>query len=138
MGQYAPETQRQAGYSAEAGLLHNSAWEQSKKCVTAALTQDCYTAVFGLARRNALAIAAYMIQPGDSSLEILRRDGSIPVEERVVTMRELEQADEVWLTSSSKEIAPVIEIDGRPVGDGKVGDVWLAAQTLYSAHKFDF
>ena len=71
-------------------------------------------------------------------LEILRRDGSIPVEERVVTMSELEQADEVWLTSSSKEIAPVIEIDGRPVGDGKVGDVWLAAQTLYSAHKFDF
>ncbi len=71
-------------------------------------------------------------------LEILRRDGSIPVEERVINMRELEQADEVWLTSSSKEIAPVVEIDGRPVGDGKVGDVWLAAQTLYSAHKFDF
>lgn len=71
-------------------------------------------------------------------LEILRRDGSIPVEERVVTLRELEHADEVWLSSSSKEIAPVIEIDGRPVGDGAVGDVWLAAQTLYSAHKFDF
>ena len=71
-------------------------------------------------------------------LEILRRDGSIPVEERVVTMRELEQADEVWLTSSSKEIAPVIEIDGRPVGDGQPGDVWLAAQTLFSKHKFDF
>ena len=71
-------------------------------------------------------------------LEILRREGSIPVEERVVTLRELEQADEVWLTSSSKEIAPVTAIDGRPVGDGTVGDVWLAAQTLYSAHKFDF
>ena len=71
-------------------------------------------------------------------LEILRRDGNIPVEERVVTLRELEQADEVWLTSSSKEIAPVTAIDGRPVGDGTVGDVWLAAQTLYSAHKFDF
>lgn len=71
-------------------------------------------------------------------LEILRRDGSIPVQERVVTMRELAQADEVWLTSSSKEIAPVVEIDGRPVGDGRPGDVWLAAQTLFSAHKFDF
>jgi D-alanine transaminase len=71
-------------------------------------------------------------------LEILRRDGSIPVEERVVTMRELEQADEVWLTSSSKEIAPVLQVDGKPVGDGEVGDVWLAAQTLYSAHKFEF
>ncbi len=71
-------------------------------------------------------------------LEILRRDGSIPVEERVVTMKELKDADEVWLTSSSKEIAPVVEVDGKPVGNGKVGDVWLAAQTLYTAHKFDF
>lgn len=71
-------------------------------------------------------------------LEILRRDGSIPVQERVVRLEELADADEVWITSSSKEIAPVIEIDGKPVGDGQVGDVWLAAQTLYSAHKFDF
>ncbi len=71
-------------------------------------------------------------------LEILRRDGSIPAQERVVHKTELEDADEVWITSSSKEIAPVIEIDGKPVGSGEVGDVWLAAQTLYSAHKFDF
>ena len=71
-------------------------------------------------------------------LEILRKDGSIPVQERVVGLDELDDADEVWISSSSKEIAPVIEIDGRPVGNGQVGDVWLAAQTLYSAHKFDF
>jgi D-alanine transaminase len=71
-------------------------------------------------------------------LEILRKDGSIPVQERVVKRDELDSADEVWISSSSKEIAPVIEIDGKPVGDGVVGDVWLAAQTLYSAHKFDF
>ncbi|RLQ21633.1 D-alanine aminotransferase [Seongchinamella sediminis] len=71
-------------------------------------------------------------------LEILRRDGSIPVHERVVKLAELEDADEVWITSSSKEIAPVIEIDGRPVGNGEIGDVWLAAQGLYTEHKFDF
>jgi len=71
-------------------------------------------------------------------LEILRKDGGIAVQERVVKVDELDSADEVWISSSSKEIAPVIEIDGKPVGDGKVGDVWLAAQTLYSAHKFDF
>ncbi|MEM9058279.1 MAG: aminotransferase class IV, partial [Pseudomonadota bacterium] len=71
-------------------------------------------------------------------LAILRRDGSIPVEERVTTLDELFDADEVWLSSSSKEIAPVIRVDGKPVGNGEVGDVWLAAQTLYSAHKFDF
>ena len=71
-------------------------------------------------------------------LEILRRDGSVAVQERVVTLDELDDADEVWISSSSKDIAPVIEVDGRPVADGEVGDVWLAAQTLYSAHKFDF
>jgi D-alanine transaminase len=32
----------------------------------------------------------------------------------------------------------VIAIDGHPVADGSIGDVWLAAQTLYTAHKFDF
>jgi D-alanine transaminase len=71
-------------------------------------------------------------------LEILRRDGSITVEERVVTLDELRNADEVWLSSSTRDIVPVIAIDGRPVGTGNIGDVWLAAQTLYSAHKFEF
>ena len=71
-------------------------------------------------------------------LEILRRDGSIAVQERVVSLDELADADEVWISSSSKEIAPVVEIDGTPVANGSVGDVWLAAQTLYTAHKFDF
>lgn len=71
-------------------------------------------------------------------LSILGKHGSIPIEERVVTLAELHDADEVWISSSSKEIAPVIEVDGKAVGDGKVGPVWLAAQTLYTAHKYDY
>lgn len=72
------------------------------------------------------------------ALDILRKHSTIPVEERVVTVDELRDADEVWISSSSKEIAPVVEINGQPVGDGSVGDVWLAAQTLYTEHKFDY
>lgn len=71
-------------------------------------------------------------------LDVLRNDGQIAVEERIVTMEEVSNADEVWITSSSKEIAPITEIDGKPVGDGTIGDIWLAAQTLYSAAKFDY
>lgn len=71
-------------------------------------------------------------------LDILAKDGTIKVEERIVTKAEVIRADEVWITSSSKEVAPVIAIDGNPVGSGNVGDVWLAAQTLYSANKFDY
>ena len=55
-----------------------------------------------------------------------------------MTLDELRGADEVWLSSSSRDVVPVVEIDGIPVADGDIGDMWLAAQTLYSAHKFDF
>jgi D-alanine transaminase len=71
-------------------------------------------------------------------IDILRNDGNIPLEERVVSMVEVAEADEVWLTSSSREIAPVIAIDSVPVGNGQVGDVWLAAQTLFSANRFNY
>ena len=71
-------------------------------------------------------------------LSILREDGSIAVEERAVTREEVLQADEVWISTSTKEIVPVVEIDGKAVGDGEVGDVWLAAQALYSSGKFDY
>lgn len=71
-------------------------------------------------------------------LDILRRDGAIDVEERTVTKDEVLGADEVWVTSSSKEVMPVIEIDGQPVGANGIGDVWLAAQTLYSRDKYRY
>lgn len=71
-------------------------------------------------------------------LAILEKNGSIPFEERVITMDEVRNADEIWISSSSKEIAPVIKLDGEPVGDGQVGPVWEAATKLYQAYKFDF
>jgi len=71
-------------------------------------------------------------------IDILRKDGSIPIEERVLSMNEVTEADEVWITSSSREIAPVIAIDSIPVGNGQVGDVWLAAQTLFSANRYNY
>ncbi|WP_438952578.1 aminotransferase class IV, partial [Porticoccus sp.] len=71
-------------------------------------------------------------------LELLRKEVSISVQKRPVSMSEVLDADEVWLTSSSKEVVPVIEIDGKPVGNGEVGDVWLAAQHIYSTGKFDY
>ncbi len=71
-------------------------------------------------------------------LDMLRKYSDIPVEERVVLRSEVDSADEVWLTSSSKEVAPVVSIEGEPVGDGEVGDVWLQAQTLFSQHRYDY
>jgi D-alanine transaminase len=71
-------------------------------------------------------------------LDSLRADGSLKVEERVVTMDEVRNADELWITSSSKEIAPVTKLDGKPVGNGEVGEVWEKAFQIYTDTKYDF
>jgi D-alanine transaminase len=71
-------------------------------------------------------------------LDILRKDGTLHIQERPISMTEVRAADEIWLTSSSKEIAPVVQLDGQPVGNGSVGDIWQLAQTLYSANKHNY
>jgi D-alanine transaminase len=68
-------------------------------------------------------------------VDILRSEGW-NVEERTVSRIEVMAADEVWLTSSTKEVAPVIAIDGRSVNDGKPGKAWIAAQSLFARHRF--
>jgi D-alanine transaminase len=69
-------------------------------------------------------------------LQILRTYSTLPVQERVISKAEVLAADEVWLTSSSKELMPVVAIDGQPVGSGEVGAIWYQAQQLFAAHKF--
>jgi D-alanine transaminase len=71
-------------------------------------------------------------------LDILRKDATLQVQERAISMNEVHAADEIWLTSSSKEVAPVVELDAHPVGYGKVGDIWQLAQSLYSANKYNY
>ena len=43
------------------------------------------------------------------------------MEERRVTALELFSANECFITASNKEVVPIVAIDGRPIGDGKVG-----------------
>lgn len=71
-------------------------------------------------------------------LAILRKDGRFKVEERPISLDEVLNADELWLTSSSKEVAPIVSLNGEPVGNGQPGPVWEQAQTLFSAHKYDY
>ena len=71
-------------------------------------------------------------------LDMLKKHSARSVEERVIHRQEVFDADEVWLTSSSKEVAPVVSIEGCPVGTGEVGDVWLEAETLFSQHRYEY
>jgi D-alanine transaminase len=67
-------------------------------------------------------------------LDTLQAAG-IRCEERAVSAAELGTADEIWITSSTREIYPVTRLDGRPVGDGRPGPVWARAFELYQALK---
>ena len=71
-------------------------------------------------------------------IDILKKHSNLDIQERVVHMNEVNNADEIWITSSTKEIGPVIKIDGRPVGDGMIGDIWDEAQKLFTKHKYDY
>lgn len=60
---------------------------------------------------------------------------AIPCEERDITEAELRSADEVWLSSSTKEVIPVTLLDGLPVGEGKPGPLWKKVLDLYQEYK---
>lgn len=60
---------------------------------------------------------------------------AIPFEERDIPEEELRRADEIWLTSSTKEVIPVTRLDGNPVGNGKPGPVWERMIGLYQEYK---
>lgn len=70
------------------------------------------------------------------ALEAFKQAGLV-VEEKWFTTEDLFNADEVWLTSSSKEIAPVIEVDGKTIGTGEVGSMWEKAIKAYHNYKFE-
>lgn len=55
---------------------------------------------------------------------------SIQVDEKPFTKQELLQADEVFLTSTTSEVLPVVEVNEQPVADGKPGAVTLKIQEL--------
>jgi branched-chain amino acid aminotransferase len=59
----------------------------------------------------------------DVAIRLVKELG-YPLEERSITVHELYNADEVFVTGTAAEIVPVLRISGRVVGDGKVGSVF--------------
>lgn len=78
-----------------------------------------------------------LVMPGityDVVLELAAAHG-LPAEVRPVTEAEARDADELWMTSSTKEVLPIVLLDGRPVGDGKPGPVFARMYAWYQAFK---
>jgi branched-chain amino acid aminotransferase len=67
----------------------------------------------------------------DAVMELAEKELGMPVDKRDVGRTELYVADEVFLTGTGFQIAPVVEIDDRPIGTGEMGPVAARLQELY-------
>ena len=78
-----------------------------------------------------------LVLPGityDVVLEIARAR-EFEVEVRDVTEADVRSAEEIWLTSSNKEVLAVTTLDGKPVGDGRPGLLFRRMHALYQQFK---
>ncbi len=81
------------------------------------------TNLFLVKRSVVLTPYADSCLPGITRARVIRmaRDLGLPVVERNLSITEVYTADEVFTTGTMGELSPVLEVDGRRIGDGKIG-----------------
>ena len=78
-----------------------------------------------------------LILPGityDVVVELARANG-LPLEFKDIPEADVRAADELWVSSSSKEVLAIVELDGKRIGDGRPGPVFRRMFHLYQEFK---
>ena len=78
-----------------------------------------------------------LVLPGityDVVIELAQAHG-LPLDVRQIAEQEVRAADEIWVTSSTKEVLAVTSLDAQPVGSGKPGAVFRRMHQLYQDFK---
>ncbi|CCE03196.1 D-amino-acid transaminase [Bradyrhizobium sp. STM 3809] len=113
-----------AAGAGEAWMVEDGHVTEGGSSSTFILTQDDVIVV----RPNSNAIL-----PGCTRKAVVRlaEERQLKVEERLFTVDEALAAKEAFITSASSFVQPVVTIDGKPVGDGKVGPVATRLREIY-------
>lgn len=102
------------------------------------LTEGAASNIFVVRSNTLLAPPkSHLMLPGvtyDVVLELAHADG-IAVEVRGVSESELRDADELWLSSSTKEVLAITQLDGKAVGDGMPGPLFRRMYRRYQDYK---
>lgn len=67
----------------------------------------------------------------DTIMQLAHSELGLKVVERSIDRSELYLADEVFLTGTAANLTPVVELDNRPIGDGKPGPISSQLQKMY-------
>jgi branched-subunit amino acid aminotransferase/4-amino-4-deoxychorismate lyase len=83
---------------------------------------ECSTSNFFIFKKGKLISNEEGILQGITKLVMLKAAKKLfPIENRLITIKELKDADEAFITSTTKEVMPVVKIDNIRIGNGKVG-----------------
>jgi len=102
------------------------------------ITEGAASNIFAV--KNGVLLAPpknHLMLPGityDVVLELAARHG-LPCEVRNVPEAEARGANELWMTSSTKEVLPIVRLDGQPVGTGRPGPVFARMYAWYQDFK---
>ena len=69
---------------------------------------------------------SHRILPGttrDAALDVIGT--RFPVQVRAISIDELRRAEEVWIAAATRDVLPITNVDGLPIGSGKPGPRWL-------------
>ncbi len=123
-------------------LLRQEAVEAG--CVEAVLLRDGFMTEGAASNiflvRNGVVLAPpknHLVLPGityDVVLELAQASG-IPYQVREIPEAELRSAQEIWLTSSTREVLAITQLDNAPVGNGKPGPMFARMYALYQDYK---
>lgn len=102
------------------------------------LTEGAASNIFAVKNGVILApVKDHRVLPGityDLVLELAQANG-MAYEVRDIGEAEARKADELWLTSSGREVQAIVELDGQPVGSGQPGPVYRRMSALYQGFK---
>ncbi len=123
-------------------LLRQQAVE--KGCAEAILVKDGYVTE-GAASNIFAVIDGILITPpiGHEILPGITRDvilalakqNNIPYSEDIISLDALKTASEIWLTSSTREIVPVVQLDDETIANGNPGPLWQTMNQLFQVYK---
>jgi branched-chain amino acid aminotransferase len=116
-------------------MAYRSGAEEALMCNYRGEVTECSQSNFFLVRNGAALTpssdAGLLEGVTRAFLFELGRELGIDVREATLHPKDLETADEMFITSTTRELSPVVNVDGRPVGNGKPGPITKKLTALY-------